>query len=455
MEALSHESGHLAVMRLVDVTDDTVTIQKSLLDEMKVTDPTVKLSATGHVVAESLVPPLLKVATSPYGKKFLLRLLLGSGGEMNNRDGEKVDPVSRGRGGHLEPDEGPLFLPTQPVSSKKPFATRRKEHLVYFRQALLVICTTYTSQLLRSPSGAAVLEAVFVTYNDQKVSAAICNAFAGQKTHMNEERVADRKVDFDSCEGEARDNDDDDESTSSSDSQDDDEGRNGWGMRGKRETGKESSYEESKDKIYDDNVDDKDKERKKKNQVEVGPLEEIRSAFQCLRHLLQRETWLRSSTAEEPKEEEVHALSTGKSDQAGKDWDTNEVCPLAAQLIATLNDAPSTTTTTRLEKWSHSNRGCTLLALAAQADETALIALRSFFGGANTARLEPARALLIEGTGAEEEDVAGASRGAQALFDALSVSFRDKRKRGPGVSANGKGTVAKGTGSLKKRRNEA
>ena len=75
MEALSHEAGHLVVMRLVDVTDDTVTIQKSLLDEMKVTDPAVKLSATGHVVAESLVPPLLKVATSPYGKKFLLRLM--------------------------------------------------------------------------------------------------------------------------------------------------------------------------------------------------------------------------------------------------------------------------------------------------------------------------------------------------------------------------------------------
>ena len=52
MESLLHDSAFLVILRLVDVTDDTVTVQKSLLDEVKSTQPDVKYTATGDVIGK-------------------------------------------------------------------------------------------------------------------------------------------------------------------------------------------------------------------------------------------------------------------------------------------------------------------------------------------------------------------------------------------------------------------
>jgi pumilio homology domain family member 6 len=61
LECLLHEAAHLAVLRLIDVTDDTVNVQKLLLDEMSSTKKTIQYAADGKVTGETV--PLLAVGT--------------------------------------------------------------------------------------------------------------------------------------------------------------------------------------------------------------------------------------------------------------------------------------------------------------------------------------------------------------------------------------------------------
>ena len=60
LASLLHDSGHLAIMRLVDVTDDTVNVQRMLLDEIMITKPVVKYSATGEQIGDQF-PPLIQI----------------------------------------------------------------------------------------------------------------------------------------------------------------------------------------------------------------------------------------------------------------------------------------------------------------------------------------------------------------------------------------------------------
>ena len=74
VESLLHDSAYLVILRLVDVTDDTITVQKSLLDEIKSPQPDIKYTATGEVIGTPL-PPLVSLAHHRHGHKLLLRLL--------------------------------------------------------------------------------------------------------------------------------------------------------------------------------------------------------------------------------------------------------------------------------------------------------------------------------------------------------------------------------------------
>ena len=71
-----HDSAHLAIVRLVDVTDDTVTVQKMLLEELKSVNAVEKYTATGELKAVP-VPPLVSVATHRTGRQRRNRNFLG------------------------------------------------------------------------------------------------------------------------------------------------------------------------------------------------------------------------------------------------------------------------------------------------------------------------------------------------------------------------------------------
>ena len=74
LESLLHDSAFLSIMKIIDVTDDTVTVQKSLLEEIKSIQPDIKYTATGEIIGRPL-PPLISIMKHRNGNKLLLRLL--------------------------------------------------------------------------------------------------------------------------------------------------------------------------------------------------------------------------------------------------------------------------------------------------------------------------------------------------------------------------------------------
>ena len=124
--SLTHSSAHLVYMRLVDVTDDTVNVQKSLLEELRKLNAVEKYTPSGDLIGIPY-PPLITISKDRFGKKFLLRLLSPS----------KT---------HLEPDEDALFVPS--ATSKKSDAARRQEHLLYMKSPLLAVCNRYSADLV-------------------------------------------------------------------------------------------------------------------------------------------------------------------------------------------------------------------------------------------------------------------------------------------------------------------
>jgi hypothetical protein len=153
MELAMHHASHLALMRLVEVTDDTVNIQKSLFEEIRSTKAIEKYSATGELLSKPY-PPMVVLAMDRYGSKFVQHLLHASSEHH-----------------HLMPDETSLFINDPNITtSKKSFETRRMENLVYLKPSMINQFTRYAADLLRSRSGSQVLESVFkVFYSDRLI----------------------------------------------------------------------------------------------------------------------------------------------------------------------------------------------------------------------------------------------------------------------------------------------
>jgi hypothetical protein len=159
LESFCHESGHLAMMRLLDVTDDTVTAQKSILEEIRSVSAKEKYTASGELMGVAL-PPLIQIATNKYGRKFLIRLLA---------------PHLR----HLEPNEDLLF-PDASLTSKKSPESKRREHLSYLRSAIISTFTNHADLLARSMFGSQVLYAALWAFLPQQLLKSLVCVYSNQ-----------------------------------------------------------------------------------------------------------------------------------------------------------------------------------------------------------------------------------------------------------------------------------
>jgi hypothetical protein len=128
LESLLHDAAFMVVMRLVDVTDDTVAVQKALFDEIRSAQPIVKYSPGGDVLGTPL-PALVSVALHRNGSKLLLHLL-------------SPDRRSLEMG-----DEAELFSAAASNSKKAP-SQRRREHLAYLRNPLISV-SIHTHAVMR------------------------------------------------------------------------------------------------------------------------------------------------------------------------------------------------------------------------------------------------------------------------------------------------------------------
>lgn len=149
LSGLLHRDAYLAIIRLVQVTDDTVTVNKYILQEL-VAEP--KKGADKNNEEER--HPLLQLALSDTGSKFLLMQLT----DASNR--KFLDPYEVSLVGDEKPtigeDDG-----RETLTSKKDPALRRSQVLDYIKESLVQVCAENARELLLSRSGAIVLRHVY------------------------------------------------------------------------------------------------------------------------------------------------------------------------------------------------------------------------------------------------------------------------------------------------------
>lgn len=178
--SLLHSDAYIALLRILDVTDDTVHVQKTILAELKtlpkakkkemnVLGEEIQKATTTTTDADGDRSPILDLVLSNTGSKIFLFLL--SKDESTKKkyfDPEELDT--------LRPNptikEGNDLVPT----SKKNPKTRRLELLQYLKEVLIDCCITHTEQILTSRCGAKVLREVYITFCSTELTNAIVEA---------------------------------------------------------------------------------------------------------------------------------------------------------------------------------------------------------------------------------------------------------------------------------------
>jgi pumilio family protein 6 len=157
--SMLHHDAYIAILRILDVIDDTVSAQKSILAELKlpIVETKMKDISSDEVEKEDKKSTLLDLALSDTGSKLFLFLL------ANNQDIRKK---------YFDPSELEILRPNPMIqdgsseipTSKKDPKTRRVELLQFLRKDLLELCQSHTSELLRSRCGSKVILEVFKTF---------------------------------------------------------------------------------------------------------------------------------------------------------------------------------------------------------------------------------------------------------------------------------------------------
>lgn len=200
--SLLHRDAYLAILRMCDVLDDTVLVNKMLLAELhnKNLSPDSEKKKDGDggedgdEEEDEEPSPILDLVLSDTGSKLFLLLLVSKDEEqesddVNNKgndEGEKAKASARWQK-YFDPYElsvlhrnptitenGEENVPT----SKKEDETRRQELVVYMKELLLEVCTKHGKEMLRSLSGSRVLIEVCDAYPSEEVYEAIVEACA-------------------------------------------------------------------------------------------------------------------------------------------------------------------------------------------------------------------------------------------------------------------------------------
>lgn len=168
--SLLHSDAYIAILRMLDVIDDTVTVQKSVLAELEVLPEKKVVNPLEEKDNEdednNKISPLLELALSETASKMFLLLL------SKDEDTKKkyLDPLEIEI---LRPDptvkEGDEEVPT----SKKNRNTRRVELLQYMKSSLVECCINHSTDLLPSRCGGKVLKEVYEAFPSKELADAI------------------------------------------------------------------------------------------------------------------------------------------------------------------------------------------------------------------------------------------------------------------------------------------
>jgi pumilio family protein 6 len=160
LSGLLHRDAYLAIIRLVQVTDDTRTVGKYVLDELT-KDHGTKTDEDDEGKEENQ-HPLLQLLLSDTGSKFLLMQL------TNNSDRKFLDPYEKSILGQDTPLIKGEDGTTEPTSKKDP-DLRRTQVLDQIKESLVHVCTENSKELLESRSGMNVLRQVYSLERPKKL----------------------------------------------------------------------------------------------------------------------------------------------------------------------------------------------------------------------------------------------------------------------------------------------
>ena len=147
--SLLHRDAYLALVRLIQVTDDTVSIHKSILNEI-LSSPKGK-DGDDKDADES---PFLELALSDTASKLFIWLLV----EDDDKRNRYFDPYEQS----LLCNEAYYMEAGKKVpTSKKDNATRRKELLQHMNDQLVNVCIQHTDELLMSLPGSRIIKEVY------------------------------------------------------------------------------------------------------------------------------------------------------------------------------------------------------------------------------------------------------------------------------------------------------
>ena len=172
--SLLHADAYIAILRLLDVTDDTVNVQKSVLAELMVLpEKEKKMNVLGEDMNadkdDGTKSPLLELALSDTGSKLFL-LLLAKNDESRKKCFDPAELEILRQNDTIK--QGDEDVPT----SKKSANTRRVELLQYMKNLLTECCKSHANLLLKSRCGAKVLREVYSTFPSKELTDAIVDA---------------------------------------------------------------------------------------------------------------------------------------------------------------------------------------------------------------------------------------------------------------------------------------
>lgn len=152
---LLHRDAYLAVIRLVQVTDDTVSTQKNMINEL--------LKKGDEAGEESTLKDL---ALSDTASKFLLSIIV-SGPEKLKK---VFDPYEQSV---LFDDPKVIEDGQEMPTSKKDVNLRRTEILRHIQGDIIKLCTDHACELLQSIPGSAVLRESYSAFPSKDMASAI------------------------------------------------------------------------------------------------------------------------------------------------------------------------------------------------------------------------------------------------------------------------------------------
>jgi len=189
--SLLHRDAYLAILRMCDMMDDTVLVNKMLLAELHKNSDLEK--AKGGAVAddddkdEKPTSPILDLVLSDTGSKLFLLLLVPKEEQQLDNDDESTAAATPRWQKYFDPYELSVLHRNPVISengddavptSKKADETRRQELLVYMKDLLIDVCTNHAEELMRSKPGSRVLMEVCDNFPGEELFSAIVEACA-------------------------------------------------------------------------------------------------------------------------------------------------------------------------------------------------------------------------------------------------------------------------------------